>query len=400
MDQATNDRILAGMKYENDRDAPPPGFPRLPRIPAGRYLDPEFLRLERDAMWRSSWLYALHIDELPDKGSYRLWERTGSPILIVNAGDGEYRAFYNTCAHRGAPLVQNASGCKKLLVCPYHAWSYDLEGRLKAVRDPRDFPDFDMSRYGLTRVRCERFGPWIFINEDPQAGPLAKAVAPFADHWSSLDPDNMAHIHTSSHEVPCNVKVLLDAFMESYHIASIHKQTVNRFLNHLGTYIELYDGGNMLMVTPQKREDWEDPGAKGMARIPTATMVQRVHNPSCHFFPNLVAPVSDSGVPFLTFWPKDDNTMVIDSHWFGPRASQDHPNWKIRVDNWERILDEDLQFAGDIQKSMESGGFKGLALSYQERRIYFWHEEVDRRIGPDRVPQTLRIKPLLDDYVR
>ena len=400
MDQATNDRILAGMRYENDREAPPDGFEALPRIPAGRYLDPEFLALEREAMWKSSWLYAVHADELPEVGSYRLWERNGSPILIVRVSADSFRAYYNTCAHRGAPLVQEASGKKKLFVCPYHAWSYDLQGKLKAVRDPRDFPDFDMNCYGLTTVRCETFGPWIFVNEDADALPLLDSIKPFPEHWSSLDVDNMRHIHTSSHEVACNVKILLDAFMESYHIASIHKTTVNRFLNHLGTYIELYPHGNMLMVTPQKREDWEDPGAKGMTRVPTATMVQRVHNPSCHFFPNLVAPVSDSGIPFLTFWPKDEQTMVIDSHWFGPAASKDDPLWQTRIDNWERILDEDLQFAPDIQKSIESDGFQGLALSYQERRIYYWHEEVDRRIGPERVPAHLRMKPMLDNCVR
>ena len=81
----------------------------------------------------------------------------------------------------------------------------------------------------------------------------------------------------------------------------IHQMTVNRFLDHLGTYIQLFPRGNMLMVTPQRSPDWKDPGAKGMPRISTATEVQRVHNPSYHFFPNLVAPVSDSGMPFLTF---------------------------------------------------------------------------------------------------
>ena len=400
MDQAINDRILDGMRYENERDAPPPGFPALPRIPAGRYLDSAFLALEHEAMWKTSWLYAVHADELPEVGSYRLWERSGSPILIVRVGDNAFRAYYNTCAHRGAPLVQDTAGRKKLFVCPYHAWSYDLQGKLKAVRDPRDFPALDMNCYALKTVRCESFGPWIFVNESDDARPLMDAIAPFPEHWGTLDVDNMRHIHTSSHEVNCNVKILLDAFMESYHIASIHKQTVNRFLNHLGTYIELYQGGNMLMVTPQKRTDWEDPGAKGMHRVPAATMVQRVHNPSCHFFPNLVAPVSDSGIPFLTFWPTGDNSMIIDSHWFGPTESKDDPLWEQRIDNWERILDEDLQFAGDIQKSIESGGFQGLALSYQERRIYYWHEEVDRRIGPERVPEALRMQPMLADYVR
>jgi len=400
MDQVTNDRIISGIQQESTREAPPEGFPQLPLIPAARYLDEEFFQLERKHVWKKAWLYALHKDELPEVGSYKLWDRNGSPIIIVRAADDEYNAFYNTCSHRGAPLVQDEAGRKpKLFVCPYHGWSYDLTGKLRAVRDPRDFPNFDKDCHHLAKVHCEAFGNWLFINEDPQAGPLLEEIAPFADHWQNLDLANMVHIDSSSFEIECNVKVLLDAFMESYHLASIHKDTVNRFLNYMGTYIQLFPRGNMLMITPQRDPDWQDPGAKGMPTIATASEVQRVHNPSYHFFPNLVAPMSHSGVPFLTFWPKDNRTMIIDSHWFAPREAKDHPNWQARIDNWERILSEDTQFAPDIQKSIEGGGFKGLTLSYQERRIYYWHEELDRRIGSENVPAELRVKPLLDSYV-
>ncbi|MEM9530848.1 MAG: aromatic ring-hydroxylating dioxygenase subunit alpha [Pseudomonadota bacterium] len=400
MDPATNQAILDGIAWERAREAPPEGFPQLPRIPAGRYLDRNFLALEKAYMWDRSWLYALHRDELPDVGSYRLWDRAGSPIVIVRAEADRFRAFYNTCAHRGAPLVQDTEGRRKLLVCPYHGWSYDLAGNLKAVRDPRDFPNLDLGCYRLREVSCDTFGPWIFVNLDPAAPPLGEALAPFPDHWSTLDVEDIRHIHSSSFEVPCNVKILLDAFMESYHVKSIHQKTVSRFLDHLGTHIQLFRGGNMLMVTPQRDPEWKDPGARGMPEISTATSVQREQNPSYHFFPNLVSPISSTGMPFLTFWPLAHDRMRIDSHWFAPSGAVDHERWPMRIENWENILEEDLQFAGAIQKSVESGGFQGLALSYQERRIYFWHEEVDRRIGPERVPEELRVQPLLAGYAQ
>ncbi|MEO1037854.1 MAG: aromatic ring-hydroxylating dioxygenase subunit alpha [Pseudomonadota bacterium] len=400
MDAATTERILEGMAWERQREAPPANFPPLPRIPAGRYLDPDFLALEREHVWKKAWVYALHVDELPEVGSFRLWDRLGSPILIVRSADDAFRAFYNTCAHRGAPLVQTESGQRsKLFTCPYHGWSYNFDGELKAVRDPRDFPDLDINCLSLHAVRCERFGNWLFINEDPDAEPLLDAIAPFPDHWSTLALDDIAHIATSSFVIDCNVKVLLDAFMESYHLASIHQKTVNRFLDYKGTFIQLFNRGHMLMITPQRDPDWQDPGAKGMPVIDSATVVQREHNPSYHFFPNLVAPVSATGTPFLTFWPVDERTMIIDSHWFAPRSAVDHPLWETRIGNWERILEEDTQFAPDIQRSIESGGFDGVTLSYQERRIYYWHEELDRRIGKDRVPSELRIAPMLDEFV-
>src|SRR5690606_735301 len=157
MDQATVQRFLDGMRYEAERTGPPPGFPQLPDIPAGRYVDPAFLALEKDYLWRRSWLYACHMDELPSAGSYVLWNKTGTPLVIVRGKDDVVRAFYNTCRHRGAPLVRDKCGKAEGFVCGYHGWTYTLDGRLVNLRDKRDFVGLDMSKRSLLEVRCERF---------------------------------------------------------------------------------------------------------------------------------------------------------------------------------------------------------------------------------------------------
>ena len=102
MREATARALFDGMRHEQERDAPPAGFPPLPLIPVGRYTDPAFLALEQQHLWRKSWLYALHVDELPRAGSFRLWRKTGSPIIIVRGKDDVIRAYYNACRHRGA----------------------------------------------------------------------------------------------------------------------------------------------------------------------------------------------------------------------------------------------------------------------------------------------------------
>ena len=130
MDQQFEQTLFAGMKAEQDRDGPPEGFPQLPMIPGGRYTDPAFLKLEHEFLWQKSWLYALHSDELPNPGDYVLWTKTGSPIIISRGRDNKIRAFYNTCRHRGAPLVENDRGKAQGFFCRYHGWTYDLAGRL------------------------------------------------------------------------------------------------------------------------------------------------------------------------------------------------------------------------------------------------------------------------------
>ena len=107
-----------------------------------------------------------------------------------------------------------------------------------------------------------------------------------------------------------------------------------------------------------------------------------------------------TGCPFLLFWPTSNTTMRIECIWFAPDwgGGPPSPLWDVRIKNFDRILDEDLQFAEQIQESVMSPGFRGIPLNYQERRIYHWHEELDRRIGAERVPEALRITPLLPPF--
>ena len=399
MDANTERNLFAGMQAEQERAAPPEGFPPLPVIPGGRYTDPAFLALEQEYLWRRSWLYALHSDELPTPGSFRIWQKTGAPIVIVRGKDNVIRAFYNTCRHRGAPLIETDKGETKGFFCRYHGWTYDLTGRLVTVREKRDFPGMDLDCLGLATVRCEQFGNWVFINEDPDAEPLLQALGPMPHHWQSLGLDQQRHVHSASYDIACNVKILLDAFLETYHLKSIHPNTVDRFLDAHGTYVKLWNRGQSMMVTPHRRAEWSDPGAKGMYAIPGAARIFAEQNPSYHVYPNLITPPAPTGIPLITFWPRDSRSMTVDVHWFAPAESQGHELWPTRISNFERILEEDTQFAPRIQQSVESKGFRGMYLSYQERRIYQWHEELDRRIGIERIPEALRVPRMLDRYL-
>ena len=402
MDQSFIDHVYEGFEYERTRTTPPEDFPTLPLIPGGRYTDPEFQELERQYLWRKSWLYACHSDELEHKGSYILWNKTHSPIIIVRGDDDQVRAFYNTCRHRGGPLVTAPDGkVKSGLTCIYHGWSYDLEGNLKGVPDRRDFPGLDLSCLGLIRVRCERLGNWIFIKEDPQADSLTNALGPIAGHLQQFDPDGIRHVESYGFDIECNVKVMLEAFFEVYHLKNIHQDTVNRFLEHRATRIILWPNGHSLMVTPNRNPEWVDPGTIGMLEFAQVSELPVKTNVSYNLYPNLITPVAPTGMPFLTFWPTSDRSMRIDCHWFAPDwgEGERHPLWNRRIRNFNRILQEDMELVPHIQRSIESRGFRGTRLNYQERRIYHWHEELDRRIGVDNIPGHLRVEPHLSKMI-
>ena len=284
MDQAVIDRITAGMAYEAARETPPNGFPELPRIPGGRYVNPAFQALEREHLWRKAWVYAGHIDEFPSAGSFKMFTRTGSPIFLIRGRDDVVRAFYNTCQHRGGPIVKEDCGKTRALVCGYHGWSYDFEGKLINIRDRRDFPDFIDDEHRLQSVRCERFGNWLFVSEDPEAAPLLESLGPVPAHFAKFEIDSLRLVESESFDVACNVKVIQDAFLEVYHLRSIHQKTVDRFLDHNGTTIDLWPQGHSLMVTPNRRPDWVDPGTVGMQELQSMPEIVRTNNFSYNIF--------------------------------------------------------------------------------------------------------------------
>ncbi|NKB39092.1 MAG: Rieske 2Fe-2S domain-containing protein [Gammaproteobacteria bacterium] len=394
--------ILKSMEYERQRQAPPEEFPKFPTIPAGRYTDDKFFKLENEYLWAKSWLYVCHLDEIPETGSYLLWEKTGTPIILLRDENRKVKAYYNSCRHRGGPLINEQKGkLEGRLICKYHGWCYALNGELSLVRDKRDFIALNQKDLSLKSIKCERLGNWVFINEDPDAASLIDYLQPLPQHLVQFQPENLRLVDSRTYQVDCNVKVLLDAFFEVYHLTVVHKDTVDRFLDHRGTVIKLWENGHSVMITPNRNPEWTDPGTIGMPVIESVTQIPAEHNMSFNMFPNLVTPMAGTGMPFLTFWPKTKSSMEIDCHWFAPEGSEEGFSelWETRINNFERILEEDLQFASQLQNSVESPAFDGLNLNYQERRIYHWHEELDRRIGPDRIAEEMRVEPLLKNYL-
>jgi phenylpropionate dioxygenase-like ring-hydroxylating dioxygenase large terminal subunit len=155
------------------------------------------------------------------------------------------------------------------------------------------------------------------------------------------------------------------------------------------------------MLTPNRDPAWRDPGSRGMPAFESATALTRHNNPSYNVFPNLITPLDATGVPFLLFWPTGEYRMEIEVIWFAPREEQPalEAQWARRIENFERIMQEDIELLEHIQGSVDSPAFDGIMPNYQERRIYHWHEELDRRIGLEQVPDAHRVCPVLGPWI-
>lgn len=391
------------MEYEARRDSPPQGFPRLPDIPAGRYTSEQFYELEQDRLMQKCWLLAGHIDELPKPGAFRVWDNAGPPVVIVHTLTGDLKAFYNTCRHRGAPVVTEAFGNKARLTCRYHGWSYSLDGELVSVRDAADFRDLDFSCYGLVPVRCERFGNLIFINFDESGPSLMDWLGPISSEWREFQFDTCRLAARHVFELNCNWKIAMETNTEVYHVRNVHPKTVSPMLDDRRNVNTLYRNGHGRMIAPGR----EASGVRAAVDLPqggnaieTVGELGRTCTQSYNIFPNWVSPLNHRALAPLLFWPNGRDRCRLETWTLAPDWG-DKPRPDMWTDNdgqsLKKVLLEDTEIAEGIQKSIDSKGFKGVPLSYQEARIYHWHQSADQLMGVANIPQGLRVAPVIGD---
>jgi len=405
MDAAHIARYKERSAYEFARTGPPEGFPKLPDLPLGRYTDPGFYALEIEHLWKKTWLYAGHISELPEPGSYKLCDIAGAPILLVRGEDDVVRAFYNACRHRGAPVVRGECGTARMLVCQYHSWGYNLCGELVRVPEERDFVGLQKEERGLPNVRCERWSGWIFVNLDHDAMPLLEWLDPIPTVLDEVGAAPFRMIDTKSVTIRCNWKVLAEGFLEVYHARTIHPQTVANALDGRGAVMTLFDHGHQSMITPLQEAALQYGRADGrnaMAAFEGATELFFTTNPAHGIFPQIITPLDARGFPFLVFWPKAIDQTRLDIVWFAPDwGSGEMPNkelWDLRLAGFDVVMDEDYKNLEPVQRSMENAAHGGQVINYQERRIWHVHAWIDKVIGPDRIPEHLRVADLLADW--
>ncbi|MDQ2649295.1 MAG: aromatic ring-hydroxylating dioxygenase subunit alpha [Actinomycetota bacterium] len=390
---------------EGERTSYPEGFPVLPPVPAARYADPGFAALETDAVFGKSWLMVAHTDELPEPGSYRRLDQVQRPVILVRAEDGSVKAFYNTCKHRGSALLLDDAGTTgKRLTCPYHNWVYSLDGELVGYPEQNNFSDLDRDCLALTTIRCETWGPLVFINFDPDAGPLEEFLGQVAKDLSEIaDMDGRLRLITHNQRpVPVNWKIPVDANIETYHVNYVHKDTAALGLRQATTGIQLLPNGHSrMLIQIHDGIDFSSPFPDlftGVGDLPVSGTF------SYHVFPNLSIVFGGPGfVFFITNWPDGSpSESSYHVHFCGSRPPED-PEYGVGFQNFvmlnESVLFEDLNVLPGIQQSIDAGALEGVQLSYQERRIYALHEAIDRVVGPDRIPEELRVPQLLGEHV-
>jgi choline monooxygenase len=347
-----------------------------PTVPWSWYSDPEIFALEMERIFRCSWQYAGHLGELQGPGSYFASPTGPVPIVITLDGDGTLRGFVNVCRHRGAIVATDARK-RGTIQCPYHAWTYDLDGCLRAAPRADEDPAFDAGRLGLRPVSVGTWGPFVFANPDPRAGPLSDALGDLprvvAEH--GLDVGGLRMHRRVHYEIQANWKIALENYLECYHCP----------VNHPGL-VEVIDERRLELQAAGLRTSQFAPihprSLDGRGPIDAHGEVGSAQNHL--WFPTL----KFNGLPghpnlsLGPLWPTGPVTCAgyLD-YWFGDAADQKWIDELFTLD--EQVGAEDTALVEAAQRGSSSGMIeRGWVLGGAEALIGHFQDYVRAQLDP------------------
>ncbi|MEU1955995.1 aromatic ring-hydroxylating oxygenase subunit alpha [Nocardia rhamnosiphila] len=217
-------------------------------IPIERYISPEFARLEVAKVWRKAWQMVCREEELAKPGDSVVYDIAEDSFVVVRTKDGSIKAHQNACLHRGRRL-RSRDGRVPEIRCPFHGLTWDLDGKLKDLPCAWDFEHLDRSKMNLPQAKVDTWGGYVFINMDPDCGPLREQLGAVPDHFKVAAHETRVKTAHVAQLIPCNWKVAQEAFMEAWHLTQTHPQSAPS-AGDVTTQVDIVDATVSRTLTP------------------------------------------------------------------------------------------------------------------------------------------------------
>jgi phenylpropionate dioxygenase-like ring-hydroxylating dioxygenase large terminal subunit len=354
------------------------------RNPVAAYTSQERFEREHGTLFRRYPLLTALSCELPAPGSYLTQHELAVPILLVRGRDGVARAFANVCRHRGARVVDGCGAGARGFTCPYHAWTYDLDGRLARIPGEEGFAGLDREAYGLRALPCAERHGLIFVVPDPEARSTSADVEShldgLTDELASYGLESWHHFATQSLQPRINWKIAVDTFLEAYHLAALHRQTVAPiFFGNLCLSDDF--GLNHRMVAVRKSFADVDSDERTGREFLTHTIELYT------LFPNTVFIHQADHVEVWRMFPDRDrvDACTVTLSLFAPEdvtsdAARRH--WQANFDLALQTVDtEDFRLGEGIQNGFRSGAQTHVTYGRNEPALIHFHRSLNAALG-------------------
>jgi glycine betaine catabolism A len=358
-------------------------------LPARAYQDPRILDWEREHIVRRDWVMAARAEDVPEPGSFELLELDGESLILVRGRDDVIRAFYNVCRHRGTAVEERACGKAVRFQCPYHAWIYDLDGRLIRAKHTEDLEDFGFATSGLTPVRSETWGGFIFLcfADESLTPPLREYMGDWFEHHAGFGRDmgTLRRAARLTYDVGANWKIVAENYSECYHCPGVHK-----LLNRLTPY----DLGEDFLAEGPWKGGWM-PFADGCETMsmsgtrdgrPLLYARDEAEARRIYYYilwPNLIVSVHPDYVLTHQAWPDGPSRSTVHCDLYVEADRADSIDIAGAVEFWDLTNREDYHVVEMQQRGTRSRSWTAGRYSNQEASVHAFDIMVADRYAND-----------------
>ena len=366
-------------------------------LPAWSYCNESFFRLEAEEIHLKNWQLACHVSEIPSPGDYTTFELLGRRAFIIRDRKGIVRAFHNVCRHRAHAVVTGDRGsCKGVITCPYHGWSYGLDGKLRGVPDKAAFPHLDEAEgYGLLPVETELLMGFVFIRFSGNGPSVAERLGPLAAELAAYEPEKLVSLGaTEAYEVTADWKTLLDNYLENYHFKMGHPGLSDLTKRDYAMIGDVERGTAHLWHAIKKDAPRQWSNRAYQAILPQVDHLPEPYSKTWRYialFPGTAIDLFPEHIDYFQFIPvaagrtrlRWMNLGVADSS-RGMRALR-YLNGRINA----QVQAEDEVLCQSVQRGLESGAYhRGCLSSKKEVLVRDFHQWVARQAPVAKLDQA------------
>jgi choline monooxygenase len=317
-------------------------------IPAQWYLDQRIEQIEREEVFGRNWIAVGRIDQVAAEGQFFTVEIAGEPLVVVRGSDGELRAFFNVCRHHAAAVANTACGTVEYLRCPYHGWTYGLDGSLKGAPEFTGVSNFDRRANGLIPVRVETWEHFVFVTLDPGAASLSAFLGNLPERVATLDLSGLRFFARKTYTLACNWKVYVDNYLDGgYHVPHLHKG-LNSVLDYKQYTIENSEHYSLQSSPIVSSEEHESFAAT------------RTGDRACYYwlYPNFMINIYEGVMDTNLVLPLATDRCLVQFDFFFKDVSDGARQANIEsVAVSDRIQDEDVDICESVQRGLRSRAY-------------------------------------------
>ena len=324
-------------------------------IPSSWYIDKDFYDHELTTVFSQSWQLAARADQLTEPGRYVTTDIAGEPVVIVRGNDGELRGFFNVCRHHAAAVMTESEGKAAQLRCPYHGWTYDLQGKLVLTPEFACVSDFNRDENGLVPVQTAVFQGWIFAKLDNTGPTLEQALScDLIERFEHLNLEQLHFFERRTYTLNCNWKVFVDNYLDGgYHVPHIHGG-LNSVLDYSNYTIET--GERVCLQSSPIVTDQGDPK--------TAAVRAGEHARYYWIYPNFMINIYDGIIDTNLVVPRSvDKTDVVFDYYFADVSEHAREKNLASIAVSEQIQSEDVAICESVQRGLGSRSYNRGRLS-------------------------------------